>query len=279
VSESIGRPSERFVTLARTVLAPLARFFHRPTLEGVENLPKDGPFLLVANHSGGTGVAEISCFISLYLEKVGADRPLAGFAHPFGFGVWPLSMFMRHAGAVPSTYEAGARALAAGVPLLVFPGGDHEVFRPVWQASRVDFAGRVGFLKMARAAGVRIVPMGFRGSHVTAPILWRSRYVLPYVAIWPRLIKVKRYPLTLLGALLAGAAIAWLPALGAWRFFVAWFAIASPFTLIPWIPSTIRIRIGSPISAEELFAGEAGDAQLRAALARVQAAVQALVKR
>jgi hypothetical protein len=33
---------------------------------------------------------------------------------------------MAKIGALPSTYQAAEAALRAGVPVMVFPGGDHE---------------------------------------------------------------------------------------------------------------------------------------------------------
>lgn len=271
-----GKPSPTYVRLVRIILRPYVRVAHRARLEGVENLPASGPFLLVANHSAGLALAEIFCFISLYLEHVGAHRPLAGFAHPFGFHVWPLSAALRAVGAIPSSYAAAKSALAAGVPILVFPGGDHESCRPVWQAHRVDFNGRVGFLRMAREANIPIVPMGIRGSHFTAPILWRSR-LLPYLLITPRLAGLKRYGLSLLG--LAGALLLLFGTTWWWplRVLAASIWAASPLAMVPWIPWTIRFRIGAPIPTEALFGDDATDEALPGALARVQGEVQALV--
>jgi 1-acyl-sn-glycerol-3-phosphate acyltransferase len=273
--ESPGRPSAAMLRLVRRCLAPVVSLCHRPTLEGHERLPVDAPYLLVANHSAGLGIAEILSFLVLYLRHVGAERPLAGFAHPFGFRVFPLSRALRDLGAVPSTYAAAARALALGIPLLVFPGGDHETLRPIWQWRRVDFGGRVGFLRVARAAGVPIVPMGIRGGHLTAPVLLRSR-ALASLLVAPRLIGVKRWGVSLLGALVAAGIVAWGPASPWVRAALVALWLGSPFTFTPWVPWTLRYRIGSPISPQELF-GDGGDDALPAALARVQGAVQALV--
>lgn len=242
-------------------------------LHGVEHLPNDRPYLLVANHSAGVAMSEIFCFMSLYLEQVGEDRPLAGFAHPLGLALFPASNILRAVGAIPSTYEAAAHTLGKGVPILVFPGGDYEALRPVWKAHEVDFGGRVGFLKIAREAKVPIVPMGIRGSHFSAPILWRSRHVLPNALVLPRLVGLKRWALTALG--LAGTAgfmvgTSWsLPV----RIAASLALLNSPLIFAPIVPSTIRMRIGAPIEPEELFAGD----DLKASLARVEGAVQALV--
>ena len=193
-----GRVSAELIALVKRVLLPLVRLCHRPTLEGTENLP-EGPFLLVANHSGGLGLAELLCFLARYVERYENTRPLAAFAHPLSFAIYPASLVMRHVGAVPSTYEAADAALAAGVPLLVFPGGDYETTRPLWHARRVDFGGRRGFLRLAKKHGIPIVPMGIAGSHITAPILFQSTWLLPRLLVLPHLIGLKRWCVTLLG--------------------------------------------------------------------------------
>lgn len=275
-----GRPSPTFVRFARAYLDPVVRACHRPTLEGAEHLPTDGPFLLVANHSGGLGVAEILSFITLYLRHVGPERPIAGFAHPTGFRVPLFSRLLRGIGAVPSTYEAAAHALTRGVPLLVFPGGDHETLRPIWQANAVDFGGRVGFLRVAREHGVPVVPMGIRGGHMTAPVLVRSR-ALATLLVFPRLLGTKRWGVSLLSVMGVAALVARGPASWPAKAALAWLWMGSPLTFQPWIPWTLRFRIGAPIAAEELFpdGAEGGDEALRRALARVQSAVQSLVDR
>jgi 1-acyl-sn-glycerol-3-phosphate acyltransferase len=269
-----GVPSPRVVWCFRRVVRPLVRVLFRPSIEGLEHVPREGPFLLVANHSGALAIAEVVCLAAIWIELFGASRPLAGFAHPFAFAIPGLRSLAEGLGVVPSTYEAGERTLAAGTPLLVFPGGDHEAGRPFWRADRVDFGGRVGFLRMARRAGVSVVPLGIRGSHNTAPVLWQSR-VLAWLFVLPRLFRVKQYPLTLLAVAGAAALALALPGLGAWRFLVAALWLGSPLALLPWVPLTIRFRIGPPLAASALFADD--DASLAAARDRVEAAVQALV--
>ncbi|MCG3172745.1 MAG: hypothetical protein GMKNLPBB_00900 [Myxococcota bacterium] len=261
------------VRISKWFLLPLMRLMHRPSIRGWENLP-DGPFLLVANHSAGLALSELHSFAALYLEKYGASRPLAGFAHPVGFTVFPISLGHKLLGSIPSTYEAAEEALCAGVPLLVFPGGDHETLRPVWQARRVDFGGRKGFLKIARKMRAPIVPMGIAGSHITAPILWRSKGFLPRILVLPWLLGMKRWAVTALGIVVPGLILAapvnwWIKPLAIW----AW--LASPFIFLPVIPATIRMAIGEPIPPDQLFDG--GEGELDRALDQVQSAVQSLV--
>lgn len=265
----------------RGFLRPFTRVMHRPTLEGLAHLPT-GPCLLVANHSAGIALSEIGSIMALWQDAHTPARPLAGFAHPLGLRIFPASALLRSVGAVPSTHAGADAALARGVSLLVFPGGDHEAMRPVWQAHRVDFGGRRGFLRIARRANVPIVPLGIRGSHFTVPILWRSRHLLPWALVLPRLIGIKRWPLTLVGAAGAAALLTLAPWTLPVRALAAWAWLVSPLMCLPVVPATITLRIGPPLSPEALFEGLPADADAEAlgpALAKVEAAVQALVDR
>ena len=272
-----GRLSPRVAWFVRWLVSPFARLMYRPVVRGHEHLPAKGAFLLVANHSGAAAIAEITSFIAWYTREVGVHRPLAGFAHPFAFRLPLLTTMMRGLGYVPSTYESALATLAQGVPLLVFPGGDHEATRPVWQANRVDFAGRKGFLRIAREAGVPIVPMGIRGAHYTVPIVWRSVWLLPRLLVVPWLFMgLKRYPVTLL-AVLGAIGLSLCTALGPWRFALAAAWFASPLALLPVVPASISMQIGNPIAPDALFPDES-DAALETAYARVEADVQQLVR-
>lgn len=277
VVENPGRISPRLARFVLRFLLPLVRLCHRPTLTGIGNLPPDRPFLLVANHSAGTAIAEIFSFYSLYLRDVGGDRPLAGFALPLGFRAPPVSILLRAGGAVPSTYDAARQTLAAGVPLLVFPGGDHEALRPIWQLHRVDFGGRTGFLRIAREAGVPVVPMGIRGSHMTSPVLFRSQ-LLAWLLVLPRLIGQKRWGVTAFGLIGSALILAGVDLALPWRLLLVYLWLGSPFIFLPFVPWRIDFRIGQPIAAEQLFpAGTGDEEQLRQALVKVQGAVQELV--
>lgn len=265
-----GVADGEFVRRLDRWLGPWARYWIRPSWEGTEHLPEHGPYMIVANHSGGGGV-EVLCLVLLWWRAFGTTRPIAGFAHPLAWRLPIMSSLVKRLGIVPSTYPAARHAIERGVPLVVFPGGDHEAFRPIWQARRVDFGGRKGFLRIAREHRIPIVPMAIRGSHVTVPIVWRSR-LLAWLLIWPRLAGVKRVPVTVLG-LVACAACAvvghaaggvGLGVLGAW---LSWTVIPSPW--IAWVPSRVRMRLLPPIPPEEL-----GD-DLDLAYARVTGALQA----
>lgn len=269
-----GRIDPKLASMFTRWVGPWIRLAHRPTIEGIENLPAEGPFLLVSNHSGGAAISELLCLALLSLERF-PQVPIAGMAHPLSFHLWPLKPLMAVLGAIPSSYDAAHTALRSSVGVLVFPGGDYEATRPLWQAGRVDFNNRKGFLKVAQNANCPIIPMGIQGSHLSVPILWRSNLVLPWLLILPKLFGLKRYPLTLMGllgvvlALVAGFCwLGWGPAL-----VLAWLWLVSPGPLMPIIPTSIRIRIGRPLSPGELFEKQ----DLEGAYGQVVSRIQELV--
>jgi len=61
--------------------------------------------------------------------------------------------------------------------VLVYPGGDYDVFRPSWQGRRIDFGGRKGFVKLAIDENVPIVPVVSIGGQETALFLSRGEHL------------------------------------------------------------------------------------------------------
>ena len=69
----------------------------------------------------------------------------------------------------------GLSALLAGV--MVFPGGDHEVYRSTLQRNKIEFGGRTGYITTAIEAGVPIVPAVSVGAQETQLYLARGEWL------------------------------------------------------------------------------------------------------
>lgn len=210
---------------------------------GLEHVPKHERFLLVANHSG-LGVAECATFPGLWLDAFG-ERPLAAMAHSALFRLPLLAQALRGLGAIPASREEAQRAVRAGVPLLLFPGGDLESMRPTWRAREVTFGGRTGFVRLARDHGLTIVPLAITGSHVTLPNLAGGRALAWLTGA--RLVGMRRAPLPV------SSVVATMLALRATRgrspmtrvgaSLAAFWSVA----LVPWVPSRIDFHVLEPI--------------------------------
>jgi 1-acyl-sn-glycerol-3-phosphate acyltransferase len=149
--------------------------YFRADVRGIERIPAAGPVLLVGNHSGGTLIADTFIFAERFYAHFGPDRAFHQLAHDLVFRVpGPRASLSRY-GTVPASPENMRRALDRGAALLVYPGGDHETYRPSWESDRIDFAGRTGFVKLAMELGVPIVPVVSIGGQETALFLGQGR--------------------------------------------------------------------------------------------------------
>jgi 1-acyl-sn-glycerol-3-phosphate acyltransferase len=85
------------------------------------------------------------------------------------------------------------RALDLGAALLVYPGGDHETYRPSWESAKIDFAGRTGFVRLALEHRTPIVPVVAIGGQETALFLGQGRQIAELLRL-DRLLRVKVFP-------------------------------------------------------------------------------------
>jgi 1-acyl-sn-glycerol-3-phosphate acyltransferase len=244
-----GRVDPEVLAGLRKWLGPLSDRMWPSTLHGLENLPSHGRYIVIANHSGG-GAAELLALLFAWLERFGDTRPVCGMAHPAVFRVPFMKPILRGLGAVEATREGAAIARAAEVPLLLFPGGDHEAMRPFWEHAKVDFNGRKGWVRLAREHGLAVVPLAITGSHLTNPMLVRSRAIAWLSGL--RVIGVRRAPLSvlslgaILGALRLTRGRSFLT-----RALAADLAFASTM-LMPWLPGEIDFHLLPSIDHERI---------------------------
>ena len=133
------------------------KYYFRSEVRGIENVP-DGGALIVSNHSGGWVAMDVPVIAVAFHDEFGPDRPLWILAHDMLFMGNGKQIFPR-AGFLPATRENAHAALTSGGVTIVFPGGDFDCFRPVTDANRIDFAGRMGYVRTAMEADVPIVPV------------------------------------------------------------------------------------------------------------------------
>jgi len=196
------RTDERAARAVAAMTAPLERWF-RFTIGGLDRVPRGG-CLVVANHSAGA-IAEVLLLHRAWVRHFGGNRPARGLAHQVAWQP-PLKWLpvAQKIGGVFAHPEVARRVLARGEPLLVFPGGDLEALRPFSRRYEVEFGGRVGFARLAREAGVPIVPIVLCGSHA-AYVVPRGLDRLARISGMQKVFGLKVLPMTL-GALAAIAA-------------------------------------------------------------------------
>jgi len=167
----------------------------RGEVRGLGNVPDDGPVLLVGNHSGGNLSVDSGVFLLAFSAYFGVERALYTLAHNLVLSFPGLS-FLRKFGVVAASPENAERALRAGAAVLVYPGGDQEVHRPVWESGRVDFAGRTGWVRLALDAGVPVVPVVAIGGQETSLFLSRGEGLARLLRL-DRALRLKVLPVSL----------------------------------------------------------------------------------
>jgi 1-acyl-sn-glycerol-3-phosphate acyltransferase len=152
--------------------AGLGNYF-RSEVRGMDNIPRSGPALLVGNHSGGTLIVDTFVFATEFYSHFGPQRRFHQLAHDVAARI-PATGLSRW-GTVAASHDNARKAFERGAPVLVYPGGDYETFRPTWHSDRVEFGGRKGFIKLALEREVPIVPVVAIGGQETALFLTRGQ--------------------------------------------------------------------------------------------------------
>lgn len=228
----------------------LASLYFRADVRGLDRIPADKSVLLVGNHSGGNVPPDTIVFTLAFCSYFGVERPFFQLAHNLVVSTPGLG-WLRKFGTVAANSENARLALQAGQAsaLLVYPGGDYEVFRPSWKRHVVDFDGRKGYVQLAREAGVPIVPVASVGGQETALFLNRGQWLAKLLMV-DKLLRLKSVPISLA---------------------VPWGLNVSDLALHLPLPAKITIEVQDPIDVDS-----DDDAVNDAVLASLQAGVDRL---
>ncbi len=182
-----------YVRRTLPALRMLADVYFRAEARDLKNIPAEGPVLLVGNHSGGTLIADTFVFAQAFYYHFGVTRRFHQLAHDLVFQLPGARTSLARYGTVPASPDNMAAALARDAALLVYPGGDHETYRPSWESSKIDMAGRTGFVKLAIEHDVPIVPIVAIGGQETALFLGQGRQLAKLLRM-NDLFRVKVFP-------------------------------------------------------------------------------------
>ena len=162
-------------------LQPLAewvyRDYFRVETQGLENVPADGPALLVANHGGVIpwDGAMIRTAIALEHPSPRYTRMLVAawaFAVPF------LGEILLKTGNVLAHPDNATRLLDRGELVGVFPEGIKGATKSLRERYRVRRFGRGGFVQVALRTGAPLIPVSVVGSEEAHPVVLE----LPWLA-------------------------------------------------------------------------------------------------
>lgn len=119
---------------------------YRPYVDGLENLPRDGRFLLVGNHtqSGYEG----GLIPVLVRREIGKRvRPLT--ERMMGRFPGPVTDVLAACGAVVGAPDSCRELMRHNEPILVFPGGGREISKFKDELYQLRWQGRSGFARLS----------------------------------------------------------------------------------------------------------------------------------
>jgi 1-acyl-sn-glycerol-3-phosphate acyltransferase len=140
------------------VLGPILKLLFRPWVEGMENIPTDGPAILASNHLSFSD----SIFLPLMAPRRITFLAKADYFNGRGVKGWLTKGFMKGAGQVPidrSGGRASEAALRKGLEILgqgdllgIYPEGTRSPDGRLYR-------GKTGIARMALEAGVPVIPV------------------------------------------------------------------------------------------------------------------------
>ena len=207
--------SEEFREVVRELFDPIYRYWFRVEWDGLENIPMEGPALLVSNHSGALPPDALSIMHGIETEL---GRPVYGLADNLFRTIPALSIAWARAGGVSANPDNALRLLKdEGQLVLSFPEGIRGPLKTFDERYSLRRFGRGGFVETAMKSGAPIIPIAVIGAEESMPVFAK--------------IPIPRNPL----------GMPYLP------FTYNHLAMGPIFGSFVWFPTKIRIRVLEPV--------------------------------
>jgi 1-acyl-sn-glycerol-3-phosphate acyltransferase len=171
------------------MIRPLYERWFRAELVGCENVPDDGPALIVGNHSGTLPIDGVMLQVGLH-DHHPAQRNLRLLGADLVYQIPVLAHLARKSGHTLACQADAARLLDKGEVVGVFPEGFKGVGKPYNQRYKLQRFGRGGFVATALRAQVPIIPCAIVGAEEIYPKLADLKPLarllgLPYFPVTP----------------------------------------------------------------------------------------------
>ncbi len=192
---SLDAPDDAFMHAQKYFWNPLIDFYFRMEVEGWERIPEP-PVLLVGVHSGAPFVWDAWTIGIQWWRRYGVERPLHGTAHDALMAAPLVGTYFRKMGVLPAAPDSMSAALAAGRDVALWPGGEVDSLRPWVKRDEATLAGRTGFIRLAIASGVPIVPIATVGGPDSMPVLFSGRRLAKALRL-DRIARLQVFPFAL----------------------------------------------------------------------------------
>jgi 1-acyl-sn-glycerol-3-phosphate acyltransferase len=180
-----------FTARVMGLIRPLIKGYHRAEVRGLDTFPPGGA-LVVCNHSGGLFAMDVPVFATGFYEQLGYDRPVYTLSFDLLFTGPTADLFVK-TGFIPANHDNADEALRSGGVVIVFPGGDYDVYRPTSARNTIDFDGRTGYIRAAIRSGVPLVPAVAIGGQESQLYLSRGTWLAKTLQL-DKLLRAKILP-------------------------------------------------------------------------------------
>lgn len=176
------------VEMVRPVFQFLYRDYWRVSVDGIENIPQEGPAIIVCNHSGTLPYDSAMLNMAVFNEHPKARYVrflVEDFVYYFPF----LGTFINRLGGVRACQENAERLLKGGELIAVFPEGVKGLGKLYKDRYRLERFGRGGFIKLAIKTKAPVIPTAIIGAEEIHPIILKS-------ALLAKLFRIPYFPVT-----------------------------------------------------------------------------------
>ncbi|MDJ1133850.1 lysophospholipid acyltransferase family protein [Streptomyces iconiensis] len=187
--DDFGYDRELTDQVLMSLMRPVYEKYFRVEVKGLENIPAEGPALVVTNHSGTLPLDGLMLQVAVHdhhpdgrhLRLLGADLV---FMLPL------VNELARKAGHTLACAEDAQALLERGEVVGVMPEGFKGLGKPFADRYKLQRFGRGGFVSTALRAGAPIVPCSIVGAEEIYPMIGNSRTLarllgFPYFPITP----------------------------------------------------------------------------------------------
>jgi 1-acyl-sn-glycerol-3-phosphate acyltransferase len=150
--------------------------YFRMEVEGLEHIPKKGPGLITANHSGYSGFDAFMLCHHIYQHLNRTPRVLT---HHFWFLNQTTAIPAQKMGFIEANRKNGLETLQKKKLLVIFPEGEYGNFKPTTKRYELQ-PFKKGFIRLALETGAPIIPslvIGAEETHINLAQLKFTKYI------------------------------------------------------------------------------------------------------
>lgn len=167
----------------------LYHVYFRVDSEGAANIPKKGPVIIVANHSGALPYDGAMIHMAVFNEHP-SSRTVRFLVENFVFDMPLLGRTIERLGGVRANFKNAITLLQKRWPIVIFPEGVDGISKPYEERYQLRRFGRGGFVRLAIRTASPVIPAAVIGAEEIHPVIWKSSLLakplgVPFIPFTP----------------------------------------------------------------------------------------------